>query len=135
MFTVTPHCQIVEQLYLKYSSCKLVAICAISYFFSLYLILHADVWVFDVIGCKILGWNLNRPLVWYAIPEMTPNTAITVAIVTLVLPLRPGLVPKIFFPKNITLNVRTHAWSIKCRQKKKLLRNCTVCIEITRRIF
>ena len=52
-----------------------------------------------MIGCKILGWNLNRPLVWYAIPEMTPNTAITVAIVTLVLPLRPGLVPKIFFPK------------------------------------
>jgi hypothetical protein len=41
MFTVAPHCQIMEQLGLKDSSRKLVTICAINYFFSLYLILHA----------------------------------------------------------------------------------------------
>ena len=38
MFTVAPHCQIMEQLVLKDSSRKLVAIYAISYFLSLYLI-------------------------------------------------------------------------------------------------
>jgi hypothetical protein len=61
MFTVAPHYQIMEQLGLKDSSRKLVAICAISYFLSLYLILHAGVQTFDVTGCKILGWDLNRP--------------------------------------------------------------------------
>ena len=40
MFTVAPHCQIMKQLDLKDSSRKLVAIYAINYFFSLYLILH-----------------------------------------------------------------------------------------------
>ena len=60
MFIVAPHCQIMEQLGLKDSSPKLVAINAISYFFSLYLILHADVQMFDVTGCKIFGRDLNR---------------------------------------------------------------------------
>ena len=39
MFTVVPHCQIMEQLGLKDSSRKLVVIYTISYFLSLYLIL------------------------------------------------------------------------------------------------
>ncbi len=60
MFTVALYCQIMEQLGLKDSSRKLVVICAISYFFSLYLILHAGVQTFDVIGCKIFVWKLNR---------------------------------------------------------------------------
>ena len=34
MFTVAPYCQIMEQLGLKDSSRKLVAICAISYFLA-----------------------------------------------------------------------------------------------------
>ncbi len=50
-----------EQLGLKDSSRKLVAICAIS-FFSLYLILHAGVHAFDVTGYKIFVWELNRAL-------------------------------------------------------------------------
>ena len=49
MFSVTPHCQIIEQLGLKNSSRKLVVIYAIS-FFSLYLIRYVDVQTFDVIG-------------------------------------------------------------------------------------
>ena len=49
MFTVAPHCQIMEQLCLKDSPRKLVAIYVIS-FFNLYLILHAGVQTFDVIG-------------------------------------------------------------------------------------
>ena len=48
MFTVAPHCQIMEQLGLKDSSHKLFAICAISYFFSINLILYAGVQMFDV---------------------------------------------------------------------------------------
>ena len=62
MFTVASHYQIMEQLGLKYSSHKLVTICAISYFLSLYLILNAGVWTFDVTGWKILGWDLNMAL-------------------------------------------------------------------------
>ena len=56
MFTVAPHYQIMEQLGLKDSSRKVVAI-----IFSLYLILHADVQTFDVTGCKILWLDLNMP--------------------------------------------------------------------------
>jgi hypothetical protein len=47
MFTVTPHCQIMEQLGLKESSRKLVTICAISYFLSIYLMLHVGVQTFE----------------------------------------------------------------------------------------
>jgi hypothetical protein len=54
MFTVAPHCQIIEQLGLKNSSHNLHAICVISYFFHLYLINHACVRAFNVIGRKIL---------------------------------------------------------------------------------
>ena len=61
MFTVVPHCQIMEKLGSKDLSRKLVAICVISYSFSIYLILHADVQTFYVIGCKILG-DLFFPL-------------------------------------------------------------------------
>jgi hypothetical protein len=43
MFTVAPQCQSMDKLGLKNLSRKLVAICAISYFFSLYLILHTCV--------------------------------------------------------------------------------------------
>jgi hypothetical protein len=50
MFTVAPHCQIMEQLGLKDSSRNLHAICVISYFFRLYLILHACVQTFNVTG-------------------------------------------------------------------------------------
>ena len=53
MFTVAPNCQIIEQLDLKDSSYKLVAICAISYFLSLYLIFYAGVQTFDMTWCKI----------------------------------------------------------------------------------
>ena len=60
MFTVAPYYQIMEQLGLKDSSRKVVAICAISYFFSLYLIFHVDVQTFDVTGWKIWEWDLNR---------------------------------------------------------------------------
>ncbi len=48
MFIVALYCQIMEQLGLKDSSHKVVAICAISYFFSLYLILYARVQTFDM---------------------------------------------------------------------------------------
>jgi predicted RNA-binding protein len=60
MFTVAPHCLIMEQLDLKDLSRKLVAICAISYFFSLYLILYIGVQTFDVTWCKILEIDLNK---------------------------------------------------------------------------
>ena len=49
MFTVAPHSQVMEQLGLKDLSRKLVVICAVIYFFSLCLILHAGVQTFDVI--------------------------------------------------------------------------------------
>ena len=62
MFTVAPHCQIMGQLGLKIPSRKLVAICAISYFFSLYLIFYVVVQTFDVIGGKIFVWELNKAL-------------------------------------------------------------------------
>ena len=55
MFTVAPHCQIMEQLDLEDSSRKLVAICPISFVFSLYLILYAFFQTFDVTEWKILG--------------------------------------------------------------------------------
>ncbi|KAF2947521.1 hypothetical protein DAI22_02g374300 [Oryza sativa Japonica Group] len=61
MFTVVPHCQIMEKLDSKDLSRKLVVIYVISYSFSIYLILHADVQTFYVIGCKILG-DLFFPL-------------------------------------------------------------------------
>ncbi len=57
MFTVAPHCQIMEQLGLKDSSRNLHVICIISYFFHLYLILHICVQTFDVIG----GTVTSRP--------------------------------------------------------------------------
>ena len=60
MFTVAPHCQIMMQLDLKNSSRNLHAICVISYFFHLYLILYVCVQTFDVIECKILPRDLNR---------------------------------------------------------------------------
>ncbi len=44
-----------EQLGLKDSSRKLVAICIISYFLSLFLILYTGVQTFDVTRRKILG--------------------------------------------------------------------------------
>ncbi len=50
MFTITPHCQTMEQLGLKDSSRNLHAICVISYFFRLYLVLHTCVQTFDMIG-------------------------------------------------------------------------------------
>ena len=50
MFTVAPHCQIMDWLGLKNSSRKVVAICAIIYFFSLYLILRTCVQTTDMIG-------------------------------------------------------------------------------------
>ena len=52
---VAPNYQIMEQLGLKDSSRKLVVICAISYFFSLYLILYASFQTFEVIVLKILS--------------------------------------------------------------------------------
>ena len=60
MFTVASHRQIMEQLGLKDLSRKLVTTCAVSYFFSLYLILYAGVQTFDMTGCKIFTWELNR---------------------------------------------------------------------------
>ncbi len=61
MFTVAPHCQIMEQLGLKDSSRKLNVIYAISCSFSLYLILiNIDVQIFDVIGYKFFMCELNR---------------------------------------------------------------------------
>ena len=53
-----------EQLVLKDPSRKLVAICTISYFFSIYLILYANIQTFDVKWCKTLGWDLNKALVF-----------------------------------------------------------------------
>ena len=50
MFTVAPYYQIMKQLGLKDSSRKLVTICVISYFLSLYLIFYASIQTFDVIG-------------------------------------------------------------------------------------
>ena len=50
MFTVAPHYQIMEQLDLKDSSRNLYAIYIISYFFRLYIILHACVQIFDMTG-------------------------------------------------------------------------------------
>jgi hypothetical protein len=49
---------------LKNSFRKIHAICAISYFFSLHLILHACVQTFDVIGCKVLEEELNKAFVY-----------------------------------------------------------------------
>ena len=43
MFTVAPHDQIMDELGLKNLSHKLVAICVINYFFSIYLILQISV--------------------------------------------------------------------------------------------
>ena len=63
MFTVAPHYQIMEQLGLKDLSRKLVTMCAISYFLSLYLILHVGIQTFDVTGCKNLRWDLNMPCI------------------------------------------------------------------------
>ena len=51
-----------EQLGLKDSFRKIVLICAISYFFILYLILYIGVQMFDVTGCKSFGMDLNRTL-------------------------------------------------------------------------
>ena len=53
-----------EQLGLKDSSRKLVTICVISYYFSLYLILYTDMQTFDVIGCKIFTWKLNGAYIY-----------------------------------------------------------------------
>ena len=68
MFTVAPHCQIMAQLALKDSSRNLHAICVISYFFHLYLILYAcvqtfNVTGFNVTGCKILQVDLSMAVV------------------------------------------------------------------------
>jgi hypothetical protein len=62
MCTVALYCQIMDWLGLKDSSRKVLAIYVISYFFSLYLILHACVQTFDVIERKVLTWKLNKAL-------------------------------------------------------------------------
>ena len=80
MFTVAPHYQIMEQLGLKDSSRKLVAICAISYFFSLYLILHAGVQTFDLTRCGVgtkQTLNVNQGLVQVICSFYSINAMIT----------------------------------------------------------
>ena len=64
MFTVAPHCQILEQLVLKDSSRKLVVICTINYFFNLYLMFYIT---FDVTVCKIFTWDLYQEFVRVAV--------------------------------------------------------------------
>ena len=59
MFTVAPYYQIITQLGLKDSSRNLHAICVVSYFFRLYLILYICVQTFDVTGFKILLGDLD----------------------------------------------------------------------------
>lgn len=88
MFIVAPHFQIMEQLGSKDSSRNLVAICANSYFFKLYLILHVIIQTFDVTGCIMLSDVLleiseyvffkggNRPqveVIWYENFMQTPS--------------------------------------------------------------
>lgn len=55
MFIVAPYFQIMEQLGSKDSSRNLVAICANSYFFKLYLILHVIIQTFNVTGSIMLS--------------------------------------------------------------------------------
>ena len=60
MFTVAPHCQIMSQLGLKDSSRNFRQNCVIGFYFRPYLILHACVQTFDVMGEKFLFWELNK---------------------------------------------------------------------------
>ena len=64
MFTVVPHCQIIDELGLKDSSRKLVANYVISFVINLYLILHACVKIYDVTVTKIEEEEQNTHLVF-----------------------------------------------------------------------
>ena len=57
MFTIALHCQIMEQLGLKDSSCKVVAICIVSYFFKPIFNTSCRCQTFDMTWCKILEWD------------------------------------------------------------------------------